>query len=156
MCADFCLNISFSYTRESSKGFLLRHLVYTKRRKHIYTIRKHETTFTWWFWNAVKFVYCETVYFHYIFQQIWLHSSGEANCCFDYHKQPKPPNTLLLELWFHKSQAIKILVPSGIQTWDLRSLSCIWEQLSVTKTTRCFTASDEYQCSEQCLIAKDL
>ena len=80
VCADICLNICFSFTRDSSKGFLLRHnfpsyviycvkvddlltvndrekavvgvggepeannLVYTKRRKHIYAIRKHETT----------------------------------------------------------------------------------------------------------------
>ena len=71
MCADIRINICFLFTLDSSKGFLLRHndddlltvndrekavvgveggelevnnLEYTKRRKHNYAIRKHETT----------------------------------------------------------------------------------------------------------------
>ena len=45
MCADFCINICFSNTRDSSKGFLLRHFLCESGR---FTNRESLIVWVWW------------------------------------------------------------------------------------------------------------
>ena len=53
MCADFCLNISFSFTRDSSKGFLLRHnfpsyVIYCVKVDDLLTVNDGEKVVVGW------------------------------------------------------------------------------------------------------------
>ena len=52
VCADFCLNISFSFTRDSSNGFLLRHnfpsyVVYAHTNTHTHSVTNQWKTSVW-------------------------------------------------------------------------------------------------------------